>query len=467
MNHWSTVEQRIEWVSESLVPSAPHGLVSTRSRQSQVSRQTLDRWKEKGVHALQESLQSEPTPGKRTPAIERAVLTLLVEGHASYRGIQSCLHELLGQEMSLGTISAIVQSAGQQAPHCLEQLVPNGACALALDEQYSSTRGEASLNVGDVHRSVVWASVPPVPIDGESGTLLWWDRQEQGVQWHPTVSDRGRAIAEALKQTGALATYQRDVWHLFHLAAQVQGRVDRHDQGLQEQLETIKQQAERVAQGRKARGRAAKSDVGVHVEQLAQMRRVAEGCTYLFSELPQLLQRVVLAPRQQQGVLDSTQRQSELETVLLWLAELATQVPAALQREIGRVCNAGPSGFTSSAAVSSLSGCHPGAGHGSVGARSPPRDGVGLATPRDLGPRAPGSVGGLSPRLGCSGFLVVAGVGSGSARQQRGGKLAPHCASPPQRPAHAFGGDPGVACHAPEPSDGSSRCFTVSTVTWF
>ena len=174
MTHCSTVEERIEWISELLAHPVHLGLLSERSRQSQVSRQTLYRGKDKGAQALQASLQCQPVPTKRTPTEERAVLTLLVEGHASYRGIQSCLHELLGVQVSLGTIHTIVQSAGQQAQRCLEQLVPLGECALALDEQYSSTRGEAYLNVVDVHSTLVRASEPPEAVDGESWTLVLW-----------------------------------------------------------------------------------------------------------------------------------------------------------------------------------------------------------------------------------------------------------------------------------------------------
>src|SRR5439155_18145544 len=110
--------------------------------------------------------------------IERAVLTLLVEGHASYRGIQACLDVLLGQQVSLGTITAIVQRAGERAQAWLEQQVCGEGRVLALDEQYSSKRGEAYLNVVDVHSSQVWATLPPVAVDGESWTLTLWYLQE-------------------------------------------------------------------------------------------------------------------------------------------------------------------------------------------------------------------------------------------------------------------------------------------------
>lgn len=102
-------------------------------------------------------------------------------------------------------------------------------------------------------------------------------------------------------------------------------------------LETVKHQAERVAQGQKARGRTARSDVPAHLAQMEQMRRVSEGCAYLFSELHRLLQTGVPASHPGEGILGRTSRQSELETVLLLLAELGQQAPAPLQREIERV----------------------------------------------------------------------------------------------------------------------------------
>jgi len=102
----------------------------------------------------------EPKEPQATIPLERAVLTLLVEGHASYRGIQTCLAVLLGQHVSLGTITAIVQEAGARAQRWLEQQVCEQGRVLALDEQYSSKRGEASLTIVDVHSSQVWATLP-------------------------------------------------------------------------------------------------------------------------------------------------------------------------------------------------------------------------------------------------------------------------------------------------------------------
>jgi hypothetical protein len=76
--------------------------------------------------------------------------------------------------MSLETIGSIVNEAGNDAQKLLAQQKPTKDCALALDEQYSSKRGEAYLNIVDAHSSVVWATMPPVAVDAESWTILLW-----------------------------------------------------------------------------------------------------------------------------------------------------------------------------------------------------------------------------------------------------------------------------------------------------
>lgn len=121
--HSSTANQRMQWVSHLLAHEGQYGEVSQMSQSQRVSRQTLYEWKAKGQRALEAALAPSPAPMplKRRPDLQRAVLTLLVEGHASYRGIQSCLAVLLGEQVSLGTIAAIVEQAGARAQGWLGQ----------------------------------------------------------------------------------------------------------------------------------------------------------------------------------------------------------------------------------------------------------------------------------------------------------------------------------------------------------
>lgn len=281
--HSSTGSQRVQWVSQLIAAEGTYGMVSQMSREDEGSRQTLYRWKAKGLSSLQAALEpSQPVSGRRVQ-VERAVLTLLVEGHASYRGIQACLQELLGLHVSLGTMTAIVQQAGQRAVDCLTKLAPAGERALALDEVYSSQRGQAYLSVVDVHSAAVWATTSPVAVDGDSWTLLLWQLQEQDLHWHTTVSDGGKAIGEGVQAVSPQQPRQRDVWHVLHECQKVQARAERLVQRLQEQAKTVARQAERLAAGKKLRGAHPVSDVAAHASRLRQAQDVASSLGYLCS----------------------------------------------------------------------------------------------------------------------------------------------------------------------------------------
>jgi hypothetical protein len=115
----------------------------------------------------------------------------------------------------LGKIAMILKEAGQRAQRWINQHQTPTPCTLALDEQDSSQRGKASLNGMDVQSGHLWATLPPVEVDGESWTLVLWYVQEQGISHVGTVSDGGRAIQKAVSQVQGAETHQRDVWHLF------------------------------------------------------------------------------------------------------------------------------------------------------------------------------------------------------------------------------------------------------------
>ena len=227
-HHSKTVTQRVGWVSELLTHSGSYGVVSRLSRTSGVSRQTLYSWKAKGQSALQAALApaKEQVTGEGL-RLERAIVTLLIEGHASYRGIQRSLRELLGQQVSLGKIAAVAQEAGERAVQWMSRHRPASARGLALDEMYGKQHGEAYLSVVDVASGAVWASTSPVAVDGESWTLLLWELEEQGLHCHTTVSDGGRAIGEAVNTVRPKQPHQRDVWHILHSCQHVQARLDR------------------------------------------------------------------------------------------------------------------------------------------------------------------------------------------------------------------------------------------------
>ncbi len=333
--HSRTPYEYTQWVSTLLGHSGTYGIITRLSQQLGVARQTLYRWKTKGQTAL-EAAFSPVAPGAADGPcqLERAILTLLVEGHASYRGIQHCLQGLLGLHVSVGKIASVVEMAGQRAQQWMRRHAPTTLRALALDELYGSQHGQAYLNVVDVHSGAVWASTSPVAVDGESWTLVLWQLEEQGIRWQTTVSDGGRAIEEAVSTVTPQQPHQRDVWHVLHLCQQVQARLDRQVEGLQQRTPVVARQAARLAAGKLPRGKCPRTDVAAHAAELAQAQYACEGLRYLSGELRYLLGVVVLTS---QGIMPSAVRQGELGALLALLDELSQVAPESMQHELVRL----------------------------------------------------------------------------------------------------------------------------------
>lgn len=338
--HSSTLSQQARQVSELIAQEGTYGIVSQMSQQIGVSRQTLYSWKTKGQRALEAALvPKQPQTAATQPGeLQRAVLTLLIQGHASYRGIQACLKELLGLEVSLGTITAIVHTAGERAQGWLRQQVPTGGRVVALDEQYSSKRGEAYLNVVDTQSGQVWASLPPVGVDGESWTLALWELAEQGLTCCGSVSDGGNAIHEALRTTQQLSSHQRDVWHVLHLAGQVQARLARFVQAQEARWLVIeRQEQQQRASGRRSSGRPAKTSSGEQEQRLIEWHRVQQAVSYLFGQLHELFEVVVLTGGTAPRLLSCQARRGDVQAALDLLEEAIASAPLAVQSDVQKV----------------------------------------------------------------------------------------------------------------------------------
>jgi hypothetical protein len=334
-------------VSELVAKAGQYGMVSSVSSRYGVSRETLYSWKEKGKAALREAFTPKQERREEEVNIERAVLILFTEGHASYRGIQVCLESLLGIRVSIGKITSIVQNAGKRAHAWMERLVPEGLRAIAVDEQYGSERGEAYLNIVDVHSGLVLASIPPVPVDGESWELLFLQMEEQGLKWHIVSSDGGRAIQDAVDRFKLIQDeeqelplkprHQRDTWHVLDECWKGQNRLDRQVQQLKEQTKTVERQAARVATGKKPVGKNPKTDVQEHKALVSRAEYAASSVHYLTRELQRLLSVVVLASTPELSILSSKSRREELDALLVLLSELSLEAPAAMKCHIDRL----------------------------------------------------------------------------------------------------------------------------------
>ncbi len=331
--HPSTPDQRLRWASHLLAHAGEYGVVSALSRSLGVSRPTLYAWRARAQHALLQTFTPCPPAAVITPALEREVLTLWVEAHASTRGIRTCLAALTQRGISLATITRILQDAEQRALTWFAQHAPPTVRTLALDEIYANDRQGAYLSGVDVHSGAVWVSEGPLPVDSETWTLVLWELQARGVRWHRVVLDGGAAMHAACRQVTPEVVVQHDQWHVLHRCAQLQARLERRVADLTRRTAVVARQAARVAAGQPPKGRNPQTDVAAHAASVAHAQRVVGDVRYLTQEVHRLLEVVVVDRR---GVLDAAQRQGELDAALALLAE-AAGAPTAFQPEVQRI----------------------------------------------------------------------------------------------------------------------------------
>lgn len=330
--HPSTADERIQWASMMLAHQGDYGMVSKLSREAQVSRPTLYRWRDQAEAALRAtfapalpSLPLSPTP--------RQLLTLWIN-HVTDRGIQATVQEFASHGVSLATITTLLHEAGQRAIAWMQTHMPPTMRALALDEIYANDRRGAYLNVVDVHSGAVWASEGPLPVDTESWTLVLWELMARGLHWDRVVLDGGAAMQAACDDVTPEVILQGDSWHELHGCSKVQARLQRALTQLQQRVPAVARQAARLAAGQRPKGCHAQTDLAAHAQDIADARRVADGTRYLSEELRRLLAVVVLDKR---GLLSAAQRQVDLEAFLALLAELAETAPAPQQEQLRRL----------------------------------------------------------------------------------------------------------------------------------
>jgi hypothetical protein len=342
-------------------------------------------------------------------------------------------------------VAAVVQDAQRRALRQMATPLPAPLRAVALDEIYGNDRHGAYLSVLDAHSGAVWAAAGPVPVDGETWTLVLWAAQERGLRWQRAVSDGGQAMQQAWATVDPQGVHQRDVWPVPQACSKVQGRLDRRVRILQQQSAVVARQAARVAAGQRPRGRRPCRAVAAQRVPLTRAQHVADTLRYLSSELQRLLDVVVLS---RDGILDSTARQAASTTLLALLAALATAAPPETQPDLRRLHQAlAPAPHPGAARAADV--CR-GPGHraardrSGAGRRGAAAAGLGLAASRDSGPRPRHPAGRVACGLAPCGAGPLPRLGDGGAGQQARGDLAQHPAAASGRPAHPLSLSPGL-----------------------
>lgn len=328
--HPSTAAERIVWIGHLLAHEGEYGAVSALACRIAASRQTLTTWRERGRRALTERMVS-PRPVPDAAALERNILTLLVEGHASYRGVQACLAELLGWQVSLATIAAVVAEAGGRAAAVLGELAPSAPVVLALDEMFGGAPRHGYLNAVDARSGVVLAAAGPVVPDVAGWRGVLTGLAARGVRWASAVHDGGKPAAGGVATVTPAVPRQRDVWHVLHRCAQAQARLERAVGKAEATWEAAERYAAAVAAGGKPRYRPPGTPAADQAGAVDALARAAADLRYLTGELQRLVEVVVVDHGR---LLDAATRRAEVATVLALVGDLAQTAPAAVQPEV-------------------------------------------------------------------------------------------------------------------------------------
>jgi hypothetical protein len=325
-----TPATRAQLVKTMIHHTGEYGVVTDLSRTHQVSRQTLYAWKAQGIAALEQAFApSEPPPAPVTR--DRAILTLFLEGHNSFRDIQRCLVGLGHGTVSVGTIQGVVAEAQQRALAWFSTHMPPTPRVLALDEIYGNRRDGAYLSIVDAHSGAVWGSWGPLAVDHESWLLLLWEAQAHGLQWEQTISDGGGAIGKACAQGMPEIPHGHDMWHLLHRWGQALHRLRRQHTTLDERTATVQRQADRVAAGGKPIGQHATTDVAAHQDAVQRAADRVADVQYLGHVLHALLAVVIVGVT---GLVDVAARRADLDALLALLAEVRDTASGTVQKEL-------------------------------------------------------------------------------------------------------------------------------------
>src|SRR5438105_1074156 len=212
-----TVEERVAVGCACLLCAGEYGVVTHLAHELGTSRQFLYDLRARAQEALERAV-APGTPGRPAPAgtlsldraaVSRAILVLSQVAHASVRGIQECLREMLGVERSVGAIQAVLTEAAQRA----EAVVPVPAAPLqvAADEVFAA--GAPVLEVVEPRSGLIVALERAQSRDETTWGCTWLDLAARGVQagggrrrrWRGRAAGGGPGRGPAGAPAGSLA----------------------------------------------------------------------------------------------------------------------------------------------------------------------------------------------------------------------------------------------------------------------
>jgi hypothetical protein len=215
LEHITTAE-RADLACLLLTYAGQYGLVTHLAGALGTSRQFLYRLRDTARDALEQALAARPVgrPGVDQRlhvdrvSIERSVLVLSQVAHASVRGIQECLTEILGLERSVGWIEGVLQDAAQRAQGVVA--APRHPVAAVADEIFAGER--PVVEVVDHHSGLILALEPVDARDETTWGCTLLDVAARGVRLASLVADGAEGLRAGAAAVG-LPAPRLDHWH--------------------------------------------------------------------------------------------------------------------------------------------------------------------------------------------------------------------------------------------------------------
>jgi hypothetical protein len=211
-----TAPDRVTLGCACLLRAGEYGLITHLAQEVGTSRQFLYTLRTRALTALEAAL-APGTPGR--PALDRrlvvdadhvarTILVLSQVAHASVRGIQECLRDILHVERSLGAIEAVLQEAAARAA----ALAPAPARPVQAEADELFAAGRPVLAVVDRASGAVLALAPAPSRDETAWGCTLLDLTARGVAVGSVTADGADGLRAGLRAAG-LPAPRPDHWH--------------------------------------------------------------------------------------------------------------------------------------------------------------------------------------------------------------------------------------------------------------
>ena len=158
--------------------------------------------------------------------LDRAIVTLRVEGNVPLEGIQRSLEEILGVHRSIGYLSGVIAQAQHQASAFQGRLFYGVSGTGLLDELFRHRN--PLLVVVELHSTALLVLSQESHRDGDTWGVHLLETEEQGFHFTQVASDGARGIASGVAAAlGEELSHQLDIGHLFGDVAHLEAELER------------------------------------------------------------------------------------------------------------------------------------------------------------------------------------------------------------------------------------------------